>query len=163
MSQIAGPNRLAGWASLGTWPVRRWSAAALGAAATIAVIGLPTVLIPNPVFGRDVPPTWWAWPALAVTAVLAGLLGATYIRRPEDERTTAARAGLAGGFLSYLAVGCPVCNKIALLALGYTGALQWFAPIQPWLALAGTALLAYALHRRLTAEFACPIPGGPRR
>ncbi len=158
MSQIAGPSRLAGWATLRTWPARRWAAAVLGAAGTVAVIGLPTVLIPNPVFGRDVPPTWWAWPVLAVTAVLAGLLGATYVRLPAAERTTAAKAGLAGGILSYLAVGCPVCNKLALLALGYTGALRWFAPIQPWLAAAGMLLLGYALHRRLNGEIACPVP-----
>ena len=163
MSQIASPDRLAGWATLRTWPVRRWLAAALGAIGTIAVIGLPTVLIPNPVFGRDVPPTWWAWPVLAVTAVLAGLLGATYVRLPEAERTTAAKAGLAGGILSYLAVGCPVCNKLALLALGYTGALQWFAPIQPWLAVAGMGLLGYALHRRLNGEIACPVPADRSR
>lgn len=158
MSQITVANRLAGWATLRTWPVRRWLAAMLGATATVAVIGLPTVLIPNSVFGREVPPTWWAWPVLVVTAVLAGLLGATYVRPPETERTTAAKAGLAGGILSYLAVGCPVCNKLALLALGYTGALQWFAPIQPWLAVAGVGLLGYALHRRLNGEIACPVP-----
>lgn len=68
------------------------------------------------------------------------------------------RAGAVGGFLTYLAVGCPVCNKIALLALGYTGALQWFAPVQPVLAVAGVALLAYALRRRLAGEIACPLP-----
>lgn len=158
MSQIAGPHRLAGWATLRTWPVRRWLTAALSAIGTVAVIGVPTVLIPNPVFGREVAPTWWAWPVLAGTAVLAGLLAATYVRLPEAERATAAKAGLAGGILSYLAVGCPVCNKLALLALGYTGALQWFAPIQPWLAVAGLGLLGYALHRRLNGEIACPAP-----
>jgi hypothetical protein len=77
--------------------------------------------------------TGWAWPALIVTSVLAGLVAATYVRTgaptaPDD----VSRAGLVGGFLTYLAVGCPVCNKIALLALGYTGALQWFAPVQPF-------------------------------
>ncbi|EPR75477.1 hypothetical protein ADILRU_2020 [Leifsonia rubra CMS 76R] len=31
--------------------------------------------------------------------------------------------------LAWFAVGCPVCNKIALLALGYTGALACPAPV----------------------------------
>ena len=122
-------------------------------------MGIPTVLIPNPVFGREIPVTWWAWPALVVTAVLAGLLGATYVRNPGTPATPkASRAGVLGGVLGYLAVGCPVCNKIALLALGYSGALQWFAPAQPWLALAGIGLLGYALHRRLQGEYACAVP-----
>ena len=60
--------------------------------------------------------------------------------------------------LSFLAVGCPVCNKIALLALGYSGALQWFAPLQPVLALAGVALLAWALRARLRGAVTCPVP-----
>jgi hypothetical protein len=51
-----------------------------------------------------------------------------------------------------------VCNKLALIALGYTGALQWFAPVQPVLAVAGIVLLAYALRRRLAGEIACPVP-----
>lgn len=144
---------------LRTWPARRWAAAALGAAGTLLVVGLPTVLIPNSVFSRAVPVTWWAWPVLAVTAVLAGLLGATYVARPGVARQESlSRAGMAGGFLSYLAVGCPVCNKFALLALGYSGALRWFAPAQPWLAVAGLALLVYALRRRLRGELACPAP-----
>ncbi|MBP8882095.1 MAG: hypothetical protein KBG77_13450, partial [Dermatophilaceae bacterium] len=68
------------------------------------------------------------------------------------------RAAGIGGLLSFLAVGCPVCNKIALLALGYSGALQWFAPLQPVLALAGVALLAWALRARLSGAVICPVP-----
>ena len=67
------------------------------------------------------------------------------------------RPGTLGGFLTFFAVGCPVCNKIVLLALGYTGALRWFAPVQPLLAIAGIGLLAWALRSRLRAEVACPV------
>ncbi|QGF25081.1 hypothetical protein Rai3103_04560 [Raineyella fluvialis] len=142
------------------WPPSRWAAAAGGAVGTILVVGLPTVLIPNSVFARAVPVTWWAWPTLIVTAVLAGLVGATYVRRGSTSAEApsashGSKAGMAGGLLSYFAVGCPVCNKIALLALGYSGALRWFAPAQPFLALLGIGLLAYALHRRLRGDMAC--------
>lgn len=143
------------WRTLVAWPGRRWFASLLGALGTVGVVGLTTAMIPNPVFGRSVPTTWWAWPVLLVTGILAGLLGATYVRgTAAPER--ASRSGVVGGVLSYLAVGCPVCNKVALLALGYTGALQWFAPVQPVLAAAGVALLGFALWRRLQGELACP-------
>ena len=66
--------------------------------------------------------------------------------------------GAVGGFLTFLAVGCPVCNKLALLALGYTGAIQWFAPVQPWLAAGAVVLLGWALMRRLAFADACPVP-----
>jgi hypothetical protein len=146
------------WSLLLAWPSRRWAAAGVAAVSTVLVVGVPTVLVPNPVFGRTVPVTWWAWPALVVTAALSGLLLATYVRRPDEPVGSHARTGLLGGLLTYLAVGCPVCNKVALLALGYTGALRWFAPVQPLLAVAGVAVLGYALHRRLQGEIACPAP-----
>jgi len=81
--------------------------------------------------------------------VLSGLLLATYVREPgqAEPATTASRSGTIGGLLSFLAVGCPVCNKIALIALGYSGALQWFAPLQPVLAVVGVALLAATVLR----------------
>jgi hypothetical protein len=147
-----------GLGALRTWPARRWLVAAGAAALTVLVIGLPTDVVPNPVFGRSVGVTGWSWPVLAVTAVLGGLLAASYVRtgRPVD-RT--ARVGGLGGLLAYLAVGCPVCNKVVLLALGSVGAMQWFAPVQPYLAVAGVALLAVALVVRLRGEVACPVPG----
>ena len=141
-----------------TWPTSRWTVAAGTAVLTVVVVGVPTVLIPTPWFGRTVPPTWWAWPVLLVTAALSGLVTATYVGSPASSSAdTTSRSGLLGGFLAYLAVGCPVCNKVALLALGSAGALQWFAPVQPLLALAGVALLAYALRRRLAGERSCPV------
>ena len=146
------------WRQLSAWPARRWPVALLAAATTVLVVGVPTVLVPNPVFGRAVPVTWWAWPTLLVTAVLSGLLMASYVRAPGAVPVSTARAGALGGLLTYLAVGCPVCNKLALLALGYAGALRWFAPVQPVLAVAGVLLLGYALHRRLQGELVCPAP-----
>lgn len=73
-------------------------------------------------------------------------------------KDTAGRAGVIGGLVSFFAVGCPVCNKLVLVALGSTGALQWFAPIQPILAVAALGLLIWALRRRLQGEVSCKIP-----
>jgi hypothetical protein len=84
------------------------------------------------------------------------LIVATYVKNnPGVEEEKSAKVGGAGAFLSFLAVGCPVCNKIALVALGYSGALQYFAPLQPFLAVAGLGLLTYALINRLIGELMC--------
>jgi hypothetical protein len=47
---------------------------------------------------------------------------------------------------------------LVLVALGYSGAIQYFAPIQPYLALAGIALLMYSLRMRLNNEYSCSLP-----
>lgn len=124
----------------------------LAAAATVIVIGVPTDVIPNPVFGRPVDVTWWSYPVLGVTAVLVGLLTATYVRSPDPgaaELDRPGRAGGLGGLLSFFAIGCPTCNKLVLLAVGSSGALDWFAPTQPGLAVISLALLGWALRTRL--------------
>lgn len=149
------------------WTARQWGTAAVGAVVTALLIGLPTDVIPNPVFGRPVPVTWWSYPVLAVTAVLAGLLLASYVRTPtpaapagelvlEDDRNT--RLGTVAGLLSFFAVGCPVCNKLVVVALGTVGARTWFEPVQPYLAVVSAVLLALALRARLRAATSCPAP-----
>lgn len=147
------------WEELRTWPARRWYFALATAVTTIVLVAIPTVLIPNPWFAREIPPTAWAWPVLVVTGVLAGLVAATYVARKDvngKERTGA--LGTAGALAAFFAVGCPVCNKLVLLAIGYTGALQFFEPFQPYLAAGSVALLATALVLRVRRERSCPIP-----
>lgn len=142
------------------WPRRRWGAAGVGAVVTALVVGLPTDVIPNPVFGRPVAVTWWSYPVLAATAVLGGLLVATYVRADGVTELTGdrpARAGGIGGLLSYFAVGCPVCNKLVVIAVGTTGARRWFEPVQPWLAGASVVLLALAVRARVRNERSCPV------
>ena len=156
--------------ALGTlrgWSARRWLVAAATAVATMLFIAIPTDLIANPVFGRDIPPTWWAWPSLIVSSVLAGLLAATYVRSPVAQDAPGAersrRRGLAGGLLTFFAVGCPVCNKLVLLALGYAGAMTWFQPVQPVLQVLAVTLLGLALVQRLRGELACTVSPTPER
>jgi hypothetical protein len=132
------------------------------------LIAIPTDLIDTPVFSREIPPTWWSWPALVVSSVLAGLLTATYVRTPPapgeatagtgDELDRSAKGGYLGGFLTFFAVGCPVCNKLVLLALGTSGALTWFEPVQPVLSVAAIAVLAWALRARLRGDVSCSVP-----
>lgn len=155
-----------------TWSLRRWLVAAAVGLGTFLVLGVPTAVIANPVFGRTIAPTLWAMNVLIATSVLAGLLSATYVRNdgpalirsrsvPDvmpDQRN--ARRGAFGGLLAYLAIGCPVCNKLVLIALGASGAVRIFAPVQPYLAGAGLFALAWALVVRLRGELTCSLGTG---
>lgn len=157
--------------ALRTWSPRQFLVAAVTAVVVGLVIGIATVLIPNPVFGRDIPPVWWNYPVWVLTSILSGMLVATYVRPPgdgvagaseppsgEDLDRRTSRMGMAGGVLAWFAVGCPVCNKLALLALGYSGAITWFTPVQPFLAVGALLLTGVALFWRLRGQVACPVP-----
>lgn len=167
--------------ALRTWTARQVVAATVVGLAVAVLIGVATVLIPNPIFARDIPPVWWNYPVWLVTSALSGMLVATYVRgepgtpeaspQPEEagadaaggisgvdgneQRTT--RMGMAGGVLAWFAVGCPVCNKLALLALGYSGAITWFTPLQPFLAIGALMLTGVAVVGRLRGQVACPV------
>lgn len=154
--------------ALRAWSVRHWLVAVGTAVGTALLIGVPTDLIDTPLFTRMIPVTWWAWPALLVSSALAGLLAATYVATtppdhedgpaPDQVGTAEVRSGYVGGILTYFAVGCPVCNKLVLLALGSTGAVTWFQPAQPFLQAGAIGLLSWALVRRLSAQDSCPVP-----
>lgn len=157
--------------ALRAWDRRRRLTALVMTVVGVVVVAVPTDLIDTPVFGREVPPTWWAWPALLTSAALAGLLVATYVRDadappppadevPEEDRRSRFWGG-AGGLLTFFAVGCPVCNKLVLIALGTSGAMTYFEPVQPVLSLGALALLVWALTRRLRGQVACAVPAEP--
>ena len=140
------------------WPLRRLITASSTALLSALVIGIPTAVIPTPFFGRSVSVTSWSIPVLVITSILTGLLVATYISTdPIIQEERSLKIGGLGGFFSFIAVGCPVCNKVALLALGATGAVKFFAPVQPYLATAGIALLLYATRKRILNESSCSI------
>lgn len=163
------------WQGLRMWEPKRHAVAALAAAGILVFIGLATVLIPNPVFARDIPPVWWNYPVWVLTSLFSGMLLASYLKSPQepvaDPNQSADNAGVpgrrngrlgaGGAILAWFAVGCPVCNKIALLALGYSGAIAWFAPIQPFLAVLALLLTLVALVGRLRGMVACPVAPTP--
>lgn len=153
------------WRALRMWTAGQVLAAVGSAAVFGLVLGFATVLIPNSLFSRDIPPVWWNYPVWVLTSALSGMLVATYVRdrssaegRSDAAERRTSRFGLAGGLLAWFAVGCPVCNKLALLALGYAGAITWFAPVQPFLAVGALALTGVALVARLRGQVACPVP-----
>jgi len=154
--------------------------------AVLLSFGLITAIIPNPVFGRSIPPEPFAIVVWLISAPLAGLIAATYVvapswnhapasvigasapadasgtRRPADGTTL----GSVAGFAAFLAIGCPLCNKVALVLLGTSGALSVFAPIQPLIGAVSVVLLAVTLAWRLHLrgnDGACsrPVLGHP--
>ncbi len=146
------------------WGAKRWLVAVVASVLVALVLGFVTVLIPNSVFGRAIPPTSWSYPVWIVTALLSGMIIATYIDTPEkpeaQKREERSWWAMIGAFGAWFAIGCPVCNKIALLALGYAGAIKWFAPAQPYLAAVSLLLLVVGLVYRLSGMVACPVPKG---
>lgn len=167
------------------WGRRQYQVALLAAVVVGLLIGIATVLIPNPWFARDIEPVWWNYPVWIVTAAITGMLFATYVKldpskvepvevpakqqsstqtdeKTSEQKDSYGKMGMVGGMLSWFAVGCPVCNKLALLAFGYSGAITYFTPIQPFLAIAALLLTTGALVWRLKGQVVCSVPL-PRR
>lgn len=179
-------TRLASWKAsmtlaaqaLRSWTPRQIIVATIAATAVGLLVGIATVLVPNSLFSREIPPVWWNYPVWILTSVLSGMLLATYVRAsspaepgagpssvaadedssgssPGDRRSS--RFGMIGTMLAWFAVGCPVCNKIALIALGYSGAITYFTPLQPILAIGALLLTGVALTWRLKGQVACSV------
>lgn len=131
---------------------RRFLLALLPATALAALAtGIPTDVLPNPWFTRMTPVRTLdvvTWPLLSL---FIGALVATYAVPSCREGTRGLSTGAGGGVLGVFAIGCPVCNKVVVLALGFTGALTYFAPIQPAIAVGSLALTGVVLRGRLRA------------
>ncbi|MDO5670627.1 MAG: hypothetical protein Q4G50_11595 [Corynebacterium sp.] len=108
----------------------------LAALGTVLLIGIPSDIIPNPLFGREVPVRWWEYPVLGATALLTGAwfsIGQPVepVVTDKPERSWVMSVSV---FAVWFAVACPVCNKLILLVLGTSGAMGLWAPAQPYLA-----------------------------
>ncbi|MEM7275552.1 MAG: hypothetical protein AAF547_20925 [Actinomycetota bacterium] len=141
-------------------PAQTWLRAAAIAVVAGVIIAIPSDLIDTPFFGRPgVPVRGVDYVVLAVTAALIGLIlairpGPSAAAESQETRT------ILGGFVSFLAVGCPVCNQLVVALVGTSGALSWWAPVQPVVGLAAIGLLLYTLRLRLRTYrlTACPLP-----
>lgn len=165
----ASPSRarldraLVGVVSMRAWAPRRWVVAIATAVLAALVIGVPTGVVSTSFYTRMTPVTWWDYPVWAISALLIGLIAATYVRvdgsapaGPDRSRRT-----VAATLLSTFAVGCPICNKLVVAVIGVEGALSYWAPLQPVLGVLGIALLLTGLAVRLRGEMACPTgPAG---
>ena len=154
----SGATLRGGLTAIGSWPARRWAVALAGCIAAALLIGGPTRVVPNPLFTRMTPVLWWDYPVWAGSAVLAGLLVATYvpIGTPRPPAADNPRRTFGAVLLSGFAVGCPICNKLVVALIGVSGALNYWAPLQPMLGLLSIGLLLVGLAVRLRGESGCP-------
>lgn len=147
-------------ASMRVWPARRWLVTFAAGGVAALVIGVPTGIIRTSFYTRMTPVVWWNYPVWAISALLVGLTAATYVRgrgaAPEGPDRT--RRTMGATLLSVFAVGCPICNKLVVALIGVSGALSYWAPIQPILGVASLGLLASGLAVRLRGAVACPTP-----
>lgn len=146
---------------IATWHAARWLLVGISTVVTATIIGVPTGIVPTPFYTRMTPVLWWNYPIWAVTSLLVGLIAATYLRSPLAGRSAVQGRTGAGGLLSAFAVGCPICNKLVVAALGVSGALHVWAPLQPFLGVGSVALLTAALHIRLAGERRCRMSHTP--
>ena len=134
--------------------------------------GLLVAIIPNPIFGRIIPADAAAIVVWIVSAPLMGMLTAMYVVGAPGRFISTSGTAPTGdgsesgaftlrGLATFFAIGCPVCNKIVLLALGTSGAPNLFAPIQPLIGAASIGLLCATLIWRLRRPTqACAVPAG---
>jgi hypothetical protein len=165
---MIGSDGSGGYSPLRDQALLGW--AVLWALATLVAFGLTAAIIPNPMFGRGVAPEPFAVAVWIVSAPLIGMVMATYFAPlpaasaaplESSVRREGTTLGTIGGVAAFLAIGCPTCNKIALLLLGASGATGMFAPIQPVIGAVSLVLLAGTLVWRLRLRArggACAVP-----
>jgi hypothetical protein len=131
----------------------------LAALGTAAILGVPTDVIPNPWFSRQLPVHPYDVIVLVALSLITGALLATYTVN-DDAAVATKRVGIGSGLLGWFAISCPVCNKVVIALLGTSGATSIVAPAQPALGAAAVALAAAALAVRLRAirRAACRLP-----
>ena len=146
-------------ASMTSWPLRRWLVAVLVGVVAALAIGVPTGIVETSFYTRMTPVTWWNYPVWAISAILVGLTAATYVRveGTSGEAPDRARRTVGATVLSAFAVGCPICNKLVVALIGVSGALSYWAPLQPILGLLSIGILAAGLAVRLRGAAECRV------
>ena len=114
------------------------------------------------------PVTWWDYPIWATSALLIGLTAATYVAvgdvaasgpdRTRSSSVASSVASLVASLLATFAIGCPICDKLVVAAIGVSGALSYWAPLQPLLGALGIMVLLTGLTVRLRHQACCPVP-----
>jgi hypothetical protein len=116
---------------------------------TFLALGISTTIIPNPIFPREEAVRVVDYVILGIMTVLAAALGATFAA-PRACPLQKNRLW-SGGILSFLSIGCPVCNVAVVALIGTGGAMAWFAPVQPILGIIAIGLLSWALVTQIRA------------
>ena len=142
---------------------RFWQWSALFAVGAALILGLPTRLIPNGIWTRTVPTSAFDYLIWILSFLLIGPLAAIMVLYPMPKVASHQSGGkvrlVTSSVLSFLSVGCPVCNKIVVFFLGLGGAMTIFNPVRPWLGIFSVLILGVTLVLRVrTLRFGCPVP-----
>lgn len=113
------------------------------------ILGIPTALLPNLVipYYRMVQATWLDYVFLLTTSLLI----AVYLAIPEN-KVCKPYGAFSGGFLGFLAFGCPICNKLLVLLLGFDFMYGMVNPIRPILGIVSVIVLGYAIENKWAAK-----------
>ncbi len=113
----------------------------------VLALGIPTAVIPNTFFVRMTPVYWFDYIFLAVDSLLLGIYFTLAIakRKALSGKFSEGKAA-GGGVLGFLAVACPICNKLLLWLFGATWLLQYFEPIRPVVGILSVAILLWAIR-----------------
>ena len=143
-----------GFRTFRRWTPGQWLVATVVTALAAVATGIPTGVVQTSLYRRMTPVTWWDYPLWAASAILVGLVAATYLQTRRVGNRVEGRL-IGGGVLATFAIGCPTCNKIVVALIGTSGALDYWAPLQPLVGLGSVAMLGVALVVRLRGEQAC--------
>ncbi|MBJ7355065.1 MAG: hypothetical protein JHC98_09585 [Thermoleophilaceae bacterium] len=129
------------------------------------MIGVPTDVVANPWFTRMTPVVPLDYVFLLTTSAITGAVIASASYGNWFGGRSASPTGSVGGVLGWLAIGCPICNKLVVGLLGVSGALRFFGPAQPLIGAAAVVLGITALTIRFRAVrgLCVPIPGAAQR
>jgi len=114
------------------------------AAGFLLLFGIPTDLLPNPWFVRMIPPTTLDYVFFILSSLLLGIYVAIYLHKRKTAKSC--KTTYAGGIGSFLAFGCPICNKILVALFGATALMTYFDPYRPLLGIVSIALIGVAIY-----------------
>ena len=143
------------WPTLRFYGPKGWIVAGGGAIGASLALGVLSAIIDNPFFIRMIPVRAEDYVIWIVTSMLLGLVLGTFAI--SSVKGNGGKA-LGSGILTYLAVGCPICNKLVILFLGISGALAYFEPVQLYMGIGSVILLGWTLLLRArSVTGVCPM------
>lgn len=128
--------------------IKYWIIGILSSIGIFIIFGVPTALIPNPWFIRMIGKNSFDYGFLILSSILLGAyIGVHYYKKNTAKKCAAVT--YSGGIGSFLAFGCPICNKLLVLLFGATALMVYLEPYRPILGFVSIALLGGALYWRI--------------
>lgn len=117
----------------------------------VLVMGIPTALVPNPLFKRMIDTSILDYLFLFSVSILLG----TFISIGLYKRKSAGKedyiAG-GGGILGIFAFACPLCNVLLASLFGSVLISSFFLPLRLWIGLLSIAILSFAISQKLKCK-----------